>query len=154
MAGVFLLIILGIFLFLVEFLLVPGVTIAGIGGVILIGWGIYIAFSDYGVNMGLITVGITLLLSVVVLAITLRSRTWKKIMLDTKIDGTSHEAPAEGSIKAGDKGEAMTRLAPIGKVRVNNIVMEAKSIAGYIDPHTEIEVVKLSVSQLIVKPIK
>jgi len=154
MAGVILLIILGIFLFLVEFLLIPGVTIAGIGGVVLTGWGIYLAFAKYGVTMGLITLGVTLFLSVIVLAIVLRSRTWKKVMLDTKIDGTSHEVPDEGSIKAGDRGEAITRLGPVGKVRVNDIVMEGKSISGYIDPHTEIEVVKLTGSQLIVKPIK
>ena len=154
MAGVILLILLGIFLFVVEFLLIPGVTIAGIGGVLLIGWGIYLAFVDFGVQIGLVTLGVTLFLSVVVLAFILRSRTWQKVMLDTKIEGTSHDALAEGSVKTGDKGEALTRLAPVGKVKVNDIVMEGKSIAGYIDPHTEIEVVKYSGSQLIVKPIK
>ena len=154
MTGVFLLILLGIFLFLVEFLLIPGITIAGIGGIILIGSGIYLAFVNHGVTMGLITLGLTLLVSVIVIAISLRSRTWKKVMLDTKIDGTSHEALAEGSISPGDKGESMTRLNPIGKVRVNDIVIEAKSITGYVDPHTEIEVVKLSGTQLIVKPVK
>ncbi len=154
MAGVIILIVLGIFLFLVEFLLIPGVTVAGIGGVLLIGWGIYLAFANFGVSMGLITLGVTILLSVVVLAFALRSRTWKRVMLDTKIDSTSHESPAEGSVKVGDKGEALTRLAPVGKVKVNDIVMEGKSIAGYIDPHTAIEVVKYTGSQLIVKPIK
>ena len=154
MTGVFLLIILGIFLFLVEFLLIPGVTIAGIGGLILIGAGIYLAFTNHGVTMGLITIGGTLVLSVVILAISLRSRTWKKVMLDTKIDSTSHEALAEGAIKHGDKGETLTRLNPIGKVKVNDIVMEAKSITGYIDAHTEIEVIKSTGTQLIVKPVK
>ena len=154
MTVVFLLILLGIFLFLVEFLLIPGITIAGIGGLILIGSGIYLAFTNHGVNMGLITLGSTLLVSVIVIAISLRSSTWKRVMLDTKIDSTSHEALAEGSIKPGDKGETMTRLGPIGKVKVNEIILEAKSISGYVDPHTEIEVVKLSGSQLIVKPVK
>lgn len=154
MTGIFLLIILGIFLFLVEFLLIPGISIAGIGGAILIGAGIYLAFVNHGVTMGLISLGITLLLSVLFFAISLRSRTWKKVILDTKIDGTSHNLPVEGSIKQGDKGVALTRLAPMGRVKVNDVVMEAKSIAGYVDSNTEVEVVKITGTQLIVKPIK
>ncbi len=154
MAGIILLIILGILLFLVEFLLIPGVTIAGIGAVILIVSGIYLAFVNHGVTMGIVAIVATLVLSLVVLSISLRSRTWKRVMLDTKIEGTSHELPEEGSIKEGDKGRAITRLAPIGKVRVNEVVMEAKSIAGYVDANTDVEVIKISGTQLIVKPIK
>ena len=154
MIGVFLLILLGIFLFLIEFLLIPGVTVAGIGGLILVTAGIYVAFTEHGTDIGLITLGITIVASVIILAFSLRSRTWKNVMLNTNIDGKVNEGPVEGSIKPGDKGESITRLAPVGKVRVNNIVMEAKSISGYLDPHLKIEVVKISGSQLIVKPLK
>lgn len=154
MLGIILLIILGIFLFLVEFLLIPGVTVAGIGAVILIVSAIYLAFVNHGVTMGLVSIGATLVLSLVILAISLRSRTWKKVMLDTKIDGTSHDLPEEGSIAIGDKGKTITRLAPIGKVRVNDVVMEAKSISGYVDANTDVEVIKIAGTQLIVKLLK
>ena len=154
MIGVFLLILLGIFLFLIEFLMIPGITVAGIGGLILISAGVYVAFTDHGTAMGLITLGVSLIASILILAVSLRSRTWKRVMLNTNSDSKVNEGPVEGSIKPGDKGESITRLAPVGKVKVNDIVMEAKSIAGFIDPHTDIEVVKLSGSQLIVKPLK
>ena len=130
MIGVFLLILLGIFLFLIEFLLIPGVTVAGIGGLILVTAGIYIAFNAHGVDMGLITLGVTIVSSVIILAFSLRSRTWKRVMLNTNIDSKANEGPLEGSIKPGDKGETVTRLAPVGRVRVNEIVMDAKSISG------------------------
>ena len=154
MLGVFLLILLGIFLFLVEFLLIPGITIAGIGGLILMGAGIYIAFTQHGADVGLITLGITIVLSVFILALSLRAKTWKVAMLNTSIDSKANEGPEDGLINAGDKGETLTRLAPVGKVKVNEIVMEAKSIAGFLDPHTEIEVIKIIGSQIIVKPVK
>jgi membrane-bound ClpP family serine protease len=154
MIGVFLLILLGIFLFLVEFLLIPGITIAGIGGVILTGTGVFIAFTKYGTDMGLITLAVTLVSSVLILAFSLRSSTWKWAILNTNIDSKASEGPMEGLIKPGDKGEALTRLNPMGKVKVNDIVMEAKSITGFVDPHTEVEVIKLSGSQIIVKPVK
>lgn len=147
-------ILLGIFLFLVEFLLIPGITVAGIGGFILVSAGIYVAFTEHGTDLGLITLGITLVSSVIILAFSLRSRTWKNVMLNTNIDGKVNEGPELGLINAGDKGETLTRLAPVGKVNVNGIIMEAKSISGYVDPHNAIEVIKISGSQLIVKPVK
>jgi len=52
MGFIIILIVLGIFLFVIEFLLVPGVTIAGIGGLILTMFGVYKAFDNYGSNVG------------------------------------------------------------------------------------------------------
>lgn len=153
MTGVFLLILLGIFLFLVEFLLIPGVTIAGIGGLLLVSAGIYVAFAEHGTNMGLLSAGVTLVSSVIILTISLRSRTWRGVMLNTNIEGKVNEGPEEGLIKPGDEGESITRLAPVGKVKVNDIVMEAKSITGFVDPHKKVVVIKITGSQLIVKPV-
>ena len=48
LTAIILLIVLGIFLFLVEFLLVPGVTIAGIAGFILLVGGIWVAYDSLG----------------------------------------------------------------------------------------------------------
>ena len=154
MIGVFLLILLGIFLFLIEFLLIPGITVAGIGGLILLTAAIYLAFTEHGVDMGLIALSSTIVLSIIILVISLRSGTWKRVMLNTNIDGKTNEGPEEGLINPGDVGESITRLAPVGKVKVNDIVMEAKSITGFVDPHIEVEVIKISGSQLIVKPLK
>jgi membrane-bound ClpP family serine protease len=74
-------------------------------------------------------------------------------MLTTKIDSKMNEMPDENRIKPGDRGIAITRLAPMGTVRVNDLVFEVKSISGYVNPNTEIEIVKVSPSQILVKPI-
>ena len=55
-------------------------------------------------------------------------------------------------IHAGDTGMTITRLAPVGKAVVNDIICEAKSIGGYINQNTNIEVVKVLNTQIIVKP--
>jgi membrane-bound ClpP family serine protease len=60
----------------------------------------------------------------------------------------------EDQMKAGDSGETITRLAPMGKIKVNDIVREAKSIDGYIDEHSPIEVVSVEGTSIKVKPIK
>jgi membrane-bound ClpP family serine protease len=153
MAVVIILIILGILLFVIEFLLVPGVTVAGIGGLILTVFGVYKAFNDFGASTGVWVLIATLMLSVFVIIMSLRARTWDRLMLKTNVDGTVDSAPVEDQIKTGDQGTTLTRLAPMGKVQVNNIVREAKSIEGFIDEHSDIEVVSVEGTRVSVKPV-
>ncbi len=60
----------------------------------------------------------------------------------------------EDQIKVGDQGKAMTRLAPMGKIEVNGIIREAKSLDGYVDEHTAIEVVVVKGTRISVKNLK
>ncbi|MFC2087950.1 NfeD family protein [Bacteroidota bacterium] len=151
---VILLIALGIVLLLVEFLLAPGVTVAGIGGFLMLVGGLILSYNTYGTPIShYILVG-TLISVFLVLFITFRAKTWKKLMLDSKIDGVFNKPENDDidlNIKPGDTGTAVTRLNPIGKVMVNDIVMEGKSIEGYIQEHSEIRVVKIENNRLIVK---
>ncbi|MCK4920356.1 MAG: NfeD family protein [Bacteroidales bacterium] len=154
MIGIIVLIFLGILLFLIEFLIIPGTTVAGIGGLILMASGVYLSFENYDSTTGFIVLVCTLFVSVLILVLALRSKTWKKAMLDTKIDSKVNLGPEKDSISVGDKGIAITRLGPIGKVRINDITMEGKSQEGYVDPNAEIVVLKIIGSQAIVKPLK
>ncbi len=154
MTVVIILIVLGILLFVIEFLLVPGVTIAGIGGLILTVIGVYKAFNDFGSSTGAWVLIGTLMLSVFVIAMSLRARTWNRLMLKTNVNGTVDTDITEDQIKRGDSGVSMTRLAPMGKIEVNGIVREAKSTEGYIDEHTKIVVVSVEGTRISVKPIK
>ncbi len=154
MTIVLILIVLGILLFVIEFLLVPGITIAGIGGLVLTVFGVYKAYNDFGSTTGVWVLIGTLMLSGFVIAMSLRARTWNRMMLKTNVKGTVDHDITEDQIKGGDLGITMTRLAPMGKIKVNRIVREAKSIEGYIDEHTDIEVVSVEGTRISVKPIK
>ena len=153
MAVIIILIVLGILLFVIEFLLVPGVTVAGIGGLILTVFGVYKAFNDFGPSVGIWVLIGTILLSVFVIAMSLRARTWSRLMLRTNVNGTVDRDLMEEQVKTGDRGITLTRLAPMGKIQVNNLVREAKSIEGYINEHTEIEVVSVEGTRISVKPV-
>ena len=149
--AIILLIIFGIFLFLVEFLIVPGITVAGIGGAILLGIGVYLAFEFHGARVGGYVLAGTLTGIIITLIISLRSGTWKKLMLNTNVEGNTYNQESE-TIKPGDTGVALTRLNPIGKAMINEIVVEAKSTGNYINEKAEIVVVKPEGSKFIVKP--
>jgi membrane-bound ClpP family serine protease len=154
MGAIIILIVLGILLFLIEFLLIPGITVAGIGGAIMTASGVYLAFDRFGTKIGVIVLVFTLVSSIVIFIFSLRSKTWKKAMLDTNIDSNVSENSGLELIHEGDKGVTIGRLAPTGMVRIGSNSYEAKSIAGFLDPRTPIEIVKIQASQIIVKPIK
>lgn len=148
------LIVLGLLLFIVEFMLIPGVTIAGIGGAVCLVTAIVFSFTSFGTTTGLLVLGITVLVMIVVTVGMLKAGTWNKFMLKTAIDGKVDTVGAEeGRVKSGDRGVTVTRLAPGGKVLVNGEYFEAKAIDILVDPHQEIEVVRIDDNKLIVKPI-
>jgi len=148
------LIILGLMLFIVEFMLIPGVTIAGIVGAVCLVSAIVFSFTSFGTGTGLLVLGITVMLMVVMTVLMLKSGTWKKFMLKTSLDGKVDTVGAgEGKVKPGDRGVTVTRLAPGGKVLVNGEYFEAKSIDILIDPRQEIEVVRIDDNKLILKLI-
>ncbi len=147
------LIILGIVLLLVEFLIVPGITIAGIGGFLCMSAGIFAAYYGHGSQVGNITLVATLCIVILSIGLVLKSRTWKKVMLDSNISSNVGDVKHDSVLKVGDQGKAITRLAPIGKAMFKDKVVEAKSITGFVDENTEIEIVKIQNTNVVVKPL-
>ncbi len=148
------LIVLGILLFLVEFLIVPGITIAGIGGAISIITGVVLAFYYEGPTTGLIVLISTAVLIGLTAVFMLKAGTWKKLMLNKAINGkVDFVKMDEGKIKVGDKGKTITRLNPMGKVMVGNEYYEAKSMDKLIYQNTDVEIVKIESNKIIVKPL-
>jgi membrane-bound ClpP family serine protease len=152
--AIILLILLGVFLFIVEFLLVPGITIAGVGGAILMAVAVYFAYTTHGNTVGNYTLVATLVFTVGGGAYVLRAKTWQRLALNKDIDSKVQVGLEEDKIKVGDKGESITRMAPVGKVLINGISVEGKSQRGFIDQHTPVEVIKVLNTQVIVKSLK
>ncbi|MDR1762707.1 MAG: hypothetical protein LBR64_01945 [Dysgonamonadaceae bacterium] len=141
---------IGIALILAEIFLIPGFTITGIGGAGFTFAGVYYSFSSLGPTAGIITLIACLLAIGISFVYLVKSKALDGISLKTNIDSTvAPDAPAD--IKVGDAGISISRLNPMGKVRVNNITMEAKTLGDFVDENTEVEVLKVSSNQLIVK---
>ncbi len=149
---IIILILLGILLFIIEFLLVPGITVAGIGGAILIVGGVIMAYHNHGPTVGNFTLLGTALISFLTVFTVLKSGTWRKIMLQKNISGKVNVVDQTGTdVKVGDIGKTVTRLNPIGKVVINGNYFEAQSLNKYIDQKTDIEVIKVLSNKLVVK---
>lgn len=145
---------LGILLFVVEFMLIPGITVAGIGGAVFVIGGIVITFVEHGTTAGFFVLAGTSVTLIIVVTLMLRAGTWKKLMLTTSIDSKVDLIHKEtGNIHPGDQGETITRLNPMGKVQIKGEFYEARALDILIDQKSAIEVVMVESNRLIVKPI-
>lgn len=145
------LVLLGILFLLVEIFLLPGISIAGIAGIIFLIGGIVYAYLFIGSTAG----NITLAASAVAMGGSffwlLRSKSLRRISLETNIDSKVDNSDLE-KIKIGDIGVALSRLNPSGKVMVNDLTVEGKSFSGeFIDEDEAIEVVRIDTYQIQVK---
>jgi membrane-bound ClpP family serine protease len=141
---------IGILLILAEIFLIPGVTIAAVLGAAFSIGGIFYAFRQLGSTGGIITLVLEAVIIGIAFIYLVKSKALDNIALKTKIDSTVAAKESTMNISEGDKGISVSRLNPMGKVRVNNITMEAKTLGEFIDENTEITVIKISPSQLIV----
>jgi membrane-bound ClpP family serine protease len=142
--------IVGILLILAEIFLIPGLTIAALAGGAFSFGGVYYAFRYLGTTGGIITLISVIVVIGIAFVYLVKSKALDTIALKSDIDSTI--APSEPlAISVGDEGISISRLNPMGKVKVNNITMEAKTLGEYVDENTEIVILKVSQTQLIVK---
>lgn len=144
-------IVLGILFLLIEIFLLPGISIAGIAGAIFLVGGIVYSYMFLGSTAG----NISLAASAVALGLTffglLKSKSLDRISLNTYIDDKVDNSYLL-KIAAGDTGVAISRLNPIGKILVNDIIAEGKSFDGeFIEENTEIVVTKVETYNVLVK---
>lgn len=150
---IFLLIAIGIFLIWLEFFIVPGITVAGIGGTVLVLGGIYYAYAENDGNLGHYVLIGTVLLTSIFFYLSFRSNTWKKTSLDTTIDGQIDGINLE-KIKVGDVATSISRLAPMGKIMIGEEIIEAKSKFGLIDENQKVTVLEIYSTNVLVELYK
>lgn len=148
--AIILLIIIGVLLLIVEILIFPGSIVAATGGAVLLVGGVYLSYTTYGNTCGTITLISTIVLIIVTIVYSLKSKTWKSLMLNTSID-SKVETFNENEIHVGDTGITVSRMAPMGKILIKDQYIEAKSINSFIDQDKEIIVSQIINSQVIVK---
>lgn len=145
-------IVFGLVLMFAEILLIPGVGVAGILGIMSMAGSCYYAFSEFDKTAGFIVLGVNVLLWTLLLIWVLRSKTWKKMALETNI--TSKVNVPEVAVTVGDRGIASTRIAPMGNVRFFSHVVEVTAMEGMISAGAEVEVVLIDDKKIFVKECK
>lgn len=148
---ILLLIFLGIVLLLIEFTILPGITIAGIGGVLLFAYSIYMAFTTFGPLAGFLTLGFVVVVAPLLVVWLFQGKAGKRLVLSTTITGVANQV--DEKVKVGDIGITIGRLAPMGKIRVNGEVVEVKSTGVFVDPGESVRIIQIEKSQITVEPL-
>lgn len=146
------LILLGILMMLVEFLLTPGVGVAGVLGLCAFGGSCYYAWTEMGQDSGLTVLAVIIVIAVLEVIWMLRARTWKKLELGTVIDAKVNR---EGDhLQEGATGKTVTRLAPMGTARFGNTNCEVNSEGNVmLDPDTDVVISRIDGHRIFVKSI-
>lgn len=146
------LILVGILLMLIEMLLIPGVGVAGFLSLASLTVACWYAFTYLGNTAGIITTVISVIFLASMTVIILRAKTWKRFELKTEINSKVNQDVDR--IEVGQRGEAYTRLAPMGTGKFGAVSCEVKSFDNsMISAGTPVEVVEISDNKVIVKPI-
>jgi membrane protein implicated in regulation of membrane protease activity len=82
----------------------------------------------------------------------MKSKALDKMSLRTNVTGRVDEID-ELKIKVGDTGTTLSRLAPMGKIKINGTVVEAKTDNEFLDPNTEVIVKEVYKTNVLVEKV-
>lgn len=145
-----LLVVFGVALMVLELFFIPGIGAAGVFAVVSMAAGVALAYVKISPLAGNITLVAVLLLLLIAIWLFLSGKTLDKISLKTEIS-SKVDLVSELNIQPGDKAVTSSRLAPMGKVMIHEHEVEAESIVGFIDPQTEVEIVRIEGNTVVVK---
>jgi len=151
-AVIILLILFGLIALVLEILIVPG-GVVGVLGLLSITGGIVISYISYGSVAGNITLIATVLITIAGLILSIRGRTWRKLMLKTEIDAKMNVFD-EQKITVGAEGRTLSRLAPSGKAVFDGETVEATSLQNLINENTKVVIVKIDGPKIFVKEME
>jgi membrane-bound ClpP family serine protease len=146
------LIILGLGLILVEIIFVPGTTLVGLVGFILLAIGVGLGFRYFGGQIGWTIAGVTAVTSGVILVYAFKANVWGRFSLKSTIDSKVNEGELDG-IVAGAEGVALSALRPSGKAELATRTFEVRTMGAYVESGTRIRVMQIVSNQIIVEPI-
>jgi membrane-bound ClpP family serine protease len=149
--AIVLIIFVGFVLFLLEFLIIPGITIAGIAGFLFVAGGIFCGYYYHGQAVGNLILLITGLSMFTMFIIVLKSKTWKRVGLKSTIDGRVGVIESN-ELHAGDEGMTVSKLSPIGKAMINGKLYEVRSYGNYLESNLSVRITSIEGNKIFVEP--
>jgi len=146
------LIVLGMILFIVEIIFIPGTTVVGIAGFLCSVYGIYLSYDYFGTTGGTLVLFGAVIFNGGAIVYAFKTKSWERFSLKDINSGRFNE-DQEIQLKIGDQGTTVSSLKPIGKAIFSDKELEVRSEGTYIRENQEIEIIKIDNKKIIVKPI-
>jgi len=154
-----------------EMFVLPGFGIAGISAIIVLAAGLVLSFQNFvlpdpslpwqrelmiknlGLVMGSALGALLVSMSLVRFALPKLSKVIKGPYLDATLQDSRVESTEASGISAGDEGISLTTLRPSGKVRIRDRKVDAVTQGDFIDPATQVRVIRVTAGHVIVETI-
>lgn len=146
------LILAGLLLLVIEILFVPGTTLVGLLGFILVLAGVFLSFRYFGPQTGWITVAGSSVFSGLAIYISFKSKLWSRFSLKSSMTGVAVEQ-LEGKLQTGQEGKAISNLRPSGKAEFGTVVCEVRTKGGFVDAGSRLKISEISGSIIIVESV-
>lgn len=152
--GVILAILLiGLLLVFLEIFFIPGTTVFGIAGGVVVAIGVILMYVYYGKQYGNITLFASAVAVVLSLVAGYKVIDNNTLAMKGEITSRVNQLETQGA-GIGDKGIAVTDLRPNGKAVFNDKKIEVFSNGDFIARDTALEIVKITNDRIFVTTLK
>lgn len=146
------LILLGIALLVIEIIVVPGTTVVGLVGFVLIMIGVALSFKYFGSTIGWTTGSGTAAGTAIILYLCFKSDMWSRFASKATIDSRVNEGEMK-DLSVGTEGVAISALRPFGKAELKGKVYEVKTVGSYLESGKGIRIIEILSHQITVEQI-
>lgn len=152
MATILIVALLAILLGLLEIFVLPGFGIAGIVAIVCAVLDAIFIYNQYGALWTVVAVVVAVAILCIMLYTVAHSRSVERLSLKAAIKSTN-ATQEQLSVKVGDTGHSLTRLALVGNAEIGGKQVEVKSSGEFIDANTPIRVVMVNEALVVVERI-
>ncbi|MCS6916597.1 MAG: hypothetical protein RMK52_04080 [Chitinophagales bacterium] len=149
---ILLILLFGWLLVMLEVFLIPGITLLAVLGALTMVAGVVLAYTHFGVVWGTVALLGTAVFTLLSIVYGFRSGLLGWLTLKSKVEGRMNVID-ETRIRVGDRGQALSKIAPAGKGLFGNDTYEVHSLGEWIDEGAELEVIRIALGKIYVKPI-
>lgn len=142
----------GIALLIIEIIFVPGTTVVGIAGGILMTFGIIHTFNTYGSGVGYVVFFASVIVGGLVTIWSFRSRSWERFSLKDVISSRVNDED-EMSLQIGQRGITVSSCRPFGKAEFEDKEWEVKTNGSYLESGRIVQIVKIDNRNIFIEPI-
>ncbi len=146
------LLVFGILLLVVEIVLVPGTTLVGLAGVILMAVGIWMGFRDLGLEYGYWMLGISVLATAAAVYFGLKKQTWQRFTLTT-VNKAKVNEDVIPEVQIGETGKTLSSLRPSGTGIFHGKQYEVQTNGEFIPTGSPIRIIKIANHKITVEQV-
>ncbi|ABO50999.1 protein of unknown function DUF107 [Desulforamulus reducens MI-1] len=149
--------VLGVLALVIELFFVPGFGVAGVVGVILLGWGVLLISVDIFHATQALTLALLVTLLVLVGGVWLATKFnfWRRVTLSNRQNKEEgYLAPDRQMEKLlGLEGVAATPLRPAGSALIEGMKVDVVTEGEFVAPGTHVLVIKVEGTRVVVKTV-